>query len=101
MIELGDLARRVRKAKGLSQVAAAELLGVSSVHLCNVEGGKAQPSPELLSRYRKLWNVDLYVLAWCLSSDVDRLPQGVQAAGRRLTAAWRRELGDLVVPVEV
>ena len=98
MIQLGIIARRVRESKGISQVAAAKLLDISSVHLCNIEGDKARPSPELLARYRELWGVDLYVLAWCLSGDVDRLPAGVRDAGRRLTAAWRKALGDLVVP---
>ena len=100
MIQLGDIARRVRKSKGLSQVAAAELLDVSSVHLCNVESGRAQPSADLLARYRELWGVDLYVLAWCVSGEIDRLPKGVQDASRRLTSAWRKMLGDLAVPEE-
>jgi len=98
MIQLGEIARRVRKSKGMSQVAAAELLGVSSVHLCNVEGGKAQPSSDLLTRYRELWGVDLYVLAWCVSGDIEALPPGVREAGRRLTAEWRKALGELIVP---
>jgi transcriptional regulator with XRE-family HTH domain len=98
MIQLGDIARRVRESKGLSQVAAAKLLGISSVHLCNVEGNKARPSPALLARYRELWDVDLYVIAWCVSGELDRLPAGVRAAGRRLTAAWSKALGDLVIP---
>jgi transcriptional regulator with XRE-family HTH domain len=98
MIQLGNIARRVRESKGISQVAAAKLLEISSVHLCNIEGDKARPSPELLARYRELWGVDLYVLAWCLSGDLDRLPASVRDAGHRLTSAWRKALGDLIVP---
>ena len=100
MLQLGHIARRVRESKGLTQIAAAKLLGISNVHLCNLEGDKAQPSPELLARYRDLWGVDLYVVAWCLSGEINRLPPGVREAGRRLTDAWREVLGQLAIPEE-
>lgn len=91
MIFLGRTARLVREADGLTQKEAAERLGVSSVHLCNIENNKAAPSAELLSRYQRLWNVDLYVLAWCLFGDVSSMPQPVQDAARQLADAWRQQ----------
>jgi transcriptional regulator with XRE-family HTH domain len=98
MIQLGDIARRLRESKGITQLSAANLLGITNVYLCNIEANKAQPSRDLLARYRELWKVDLYVLAWCLSGDVEKLPARVQQASRKLTDAWRKELGELAVP---
>lgn len=95
MIKVGKTARHVREAHGLSQREAARQLGVSAVHLCNVENNKTAPSQALLERYRELWDVDLYVLAWCLHGEVDELPAGVREAGRRLAEAWQEELGAL------
>ena len=63
MIMLGNTARHLRKSLGIKQREAAEALGVSVVHLCNVENNKSAPSAALLARYRELWDVDLYVLA--------------------------------------
>ena len=96
MIHLGATARRLRECKGLSQKDAAERLGISAVHISNIENNKAAPSRDLLDRYRQLWGVDLYVLAWCLHGDPDDLPESVRAPMRLLGQAWVRELGDLV-----
>lgn len=93
MIKLGSIARKVRAKEGLNQRQAAECLGISVVHLCNIENDKASPSAELLARYRELWGVDLYVLAWCLYGDVNRLPPAVQKYTSRLADAWRKQYG--------
>lgn len=96
MIHLGVTARRLREHKGLSQKAAADLLEITTVHLSNIENNKAVPSRELLDRYKKLWGVDLYVLAWCLHGNPDELPEAVREPMRQLGQAWMKELGDLV-----
>jgi transcriptional regulator with XRE-family HTH domain len=96
MIHLGKTARYLRERKGLSQRMAAEALAITQVHLSNIENNKALPSAALLARYRELWGVDLYVLAWCLYGDPEALPEGVRGPMRELGAAWRRELGDLI-----
>ena len=95
MIKLGNTARYLRESKGVSQRKAAELLEVSVVHLCNVENNKSVPSAALLDRYRNLWGVDLYVLAWCLNGDVEKLPPKVRKPAAELAKAWQRQLADL------
>jgi transcriptional regulator with XRE-family HTH domain len=96
MITLGKTARHLRESLGLTQRAAAKELGISDVHLCNVENNKAVPSPALLERYRELWNVDLYMLAWCLHGDSEQLPKGVRKPMAELAKAWQAQI-DVVV----
>ena len=96
MIPLGNTARRVRECKNLTQKAAAEALGITSVHLSNIENNKAVPSPALLDRFRELWDVDLYILAWCLYGNPDDLPEPVRKPMRELAKAWIEQLGDLI-----
>jgi len=95
MIHLGKTAKYLRERKGLTQRVAAEALGITQVHLSNVENNKSVPSAKLLDRYRELWAVDLYILAWCLHGDPSRLPKAVRGPMRELADAWRRQLGDL------
>jgi len=95
MIHLGQTARILRERKGLTQVAAAELLDITQVHLSNVETNKSLPSPKLLDKYHELWGVDLYILAWCLFGNPEELPRGVRKPMLELAKAWKRELGDL------
>jgi transcriptional regulator with XRE-family HTH domain len=94
MIMLGNTARHLRVSMGLTQRAAAQKLQVSVVHLCNVENNKSAPSADLLRRYRELWSIDLYVLAWCLHGDTDRLPAAVRKPMRELAKAWKRQLAE-------
>jgi transcriptional regulator with XRE-family HTH domain len=96
MISLGKTARYLRERKGLSQKEAAEALGISQVHLSNIEHDKALPSPNLLTHIRELWKVDLYILAWCLYGDLNLLPESVRKPMEQLAKAWKQELGDLI-----
>src|SRR5216684_4258361 len=84
MIYLGKTAKYLRESLELTQRQAAEALGISYVHLSHIENNRAFPSPALLSRYRELWGVDLYVLAWCLHGDSSRLPEPLRKATERL-----------------
>jgi transcriptional regulator with XRE-family HTH domain len=93
MYPIGKTAKYLRERRGLTLRAAAESLGITHVHLCNVENGKATPSLDLLDRLREVYGVDVATLAWCLYGDVSKLPKSVQAPMRALAAAWRRELG--------
>jgi transcriptional regulator with XRE-family HTH domain len=95
MMYLGRTARHLRESLGLSQRAAAKQLEISYVHLCNIENNKAMPSPGLLERFRKLWNVDLYVLAWCLHGDTEKLPKALRKPMAELAKAWQEQLGSL------
>lgn len=93
---LGKTARYLREHKGLTQVEAARLLGVTQVHISNVENNKARPSHDLATRYRESFGVDLHILAWCLYGDIAKLPESVRGPMTDLAKAWRAELGDLV-----
>jgi transcriptional regulator with XRE-family HTH domain len=95
MTVLGKTARDLRHSLGLSQREVASLLGVSVVHLCNIENNKSAPSQALLDRYRDLWGVDLYVLAWCQTGDIEKLPAGVRTAAKRLATAWKERISSL------
>ena len=96
MLHLGRTAKILREQQGLTQKAAADALGITQVHLSNIENNKSLPSTHLLDRYRELWGVDLYILAWCLFGDPSELPASVRKPMIALTEAWRRELGELV-----
>jgi len=98
MLHLGRTARLLRERHGLTQKAAAEALGITQVHLSNIENNKSVPSTHLLDRYRELWGIDLYVLAWCLFGDPAELPASVRKPMVNLTRAWRKELGGLSEP---
>jgi transcriptional regulator with XRE-family HTH domain len=95
MIHLGDTARYVRLVHGLTQTQAARQLGISVVHLCNIENSKASPSQELLERFRGLWGIDLYVLAWCRHGDIEELPPAVHKSSRALAEAWQKQLDEI------
>jgi transcriptional regulator with XRE-family HTH domain len=92
MTPLARTTRFVREQRQITQRAAAEALGVSFVHLSNVERGKTAPSAALIERYREVFRVDLHVLCWCLFEDEDRIPEGIRGLRNRLARAWRREL---------
>lgn len=88
-IYLGQTARELRDSLGLTQRAAAEALGISHVHLCNIERNHAAPSQELVDRYRELWGVDLHVMAWCNKGNVKLLPKGLRKVASELAKEWR------------
>ena len=92
MISLGNTARQLREKLGLTQREAADVLGISNVHLCNVENDKSEPSTELQDRYLELWGVDLHVLAWCESADTNRLPKNMRAVAAELGELWAEEV---------
>jgi transcriptional regulator with XRE-family HTH domain len=96
MIKLGGTARSLRESLGLSQRVTADLLGVSAVHLCNVESNKSAPSQALIDRYRELWGIDLYVLAWCQNGDVNKLPEALRGPAIKLAAAWKKQIDKLI-----
>jgi transcriptional regulator with XRE-family HTH domain len=96
MIHIGKTARYLRERKGFTQAAAAEALGISQVHLSNIENNKAIPSPKLMERYQELWGIDLYVLGWSLFGDASKLPSAVRGAANALAKAWKKEFEDLV-----
>ena len=95
MIDISQTARYVRERRGMTQRAAADALGVSAVHLSNVERGRAVPSSSLLSRLKDVYKIDVYVLAFCLDDGADDAPVGLSQARRTLADAMRESLGEL------
>ena len=91
MIKLGSTIKYIREAKGLKQREAATVLGISDVHLCNLEHDKARPSTNLVIKIQQMWNVDLHILSWCLHGDLKRLPEAVRQPMEELARAWRSE----------
>ncbi|MFO7906783.1 MAG: helix-turn-helix domain-containing protein [Planctomycetota bacterium] len=96
MVQIGQTAKRLRESLRWTQRETATALGVSCVHLCNVENGKTQPSQALLDRYRELWGIDLYVLAWCEQGNGDELPPAVRSAASKLAKAWKQRIDALI-----
>lgn len=93
-MKLGDTAKLLREELGLTQRAAADHLGISIVHLSNLENDKAKPSSELFRKIRELYGVDLYVFAWCRNGNIDELPAGLRAATERLTREWQKLIAE-------
>jgi transcriptional regulator with XRE-family HTH domain len=95
-ILLGNTARDLRDRLGLTQRAAAEALGISFVHLCNIEKDRAAPSQALIDKYRELWGIDLYVLAWCSKQGSSQLPAPMRKAADALAQGWREHIERMV-----
>ncbi len=95
-IYLGQTARKLRDSLGLTQRAAAEALGISFVHLCNIEKNRAAPSQALIDKYRVLWGVDLYVYAWCSAGDTEKLPKAVRKSATELAKGWQQHVDALI-----
>ena len=85
-----------RLCLGMTQKAAAEALGDSSVHLSNVARGVTQPSASLMSRLTEVYGANVPILCYCTGDDDDDVPERVNLARRKLTKAPRRQLGDAV-----
>ncbi len=91
-MNIGEHARELRMMQSLPQQEAAELLGISNVHLCNIEAGKSVPSPDLLDRMNDLYGADVYVYAWCQSGDINKLPKPLRDIASSLAIAWKRQM---------
>ncbi len=66
-IWIGDTAMKIRLGAGDSQREAADRLGITNVHLCDIERGHSRPSLDLLERYQEEFGSDPYVLAYQLA----------------------------------
>jgi transcriptional regulator with XRE-family HTH domain len=95
-ILLGKTAREFRELLGLTQRAAADMLDISCVHLCNIENNRAAPSQALIEKYRELWGIDLYVLAWCTAGEVEKLPKPLRRPAAELAKGWKQHVEQVV-----
>ena len=96
MIHVGNTAREMRESLGLTQQEMAATLGVTNVHISNIENDKSFPSQQLIERYREKFGIDLYVLAWCRQGDVERLPPAIRKPAGELARAFQKRFEGLV-----
>ncbi len=94
-MQLNKTALHLRLTLGLTQREAAKRLGITAVHLCNIEKGRALPSLDLIDKYREVWGVDLYVLAWCRSGEVVKLPEDLRRPARAMGDMWCTRLAQM------
>lgn len=95
-IKLGEAARALRESLGLSQRAAAQELGISHVHLSNLENGRASPRADTIERYYDAWGVDLYMYAVSKFSLPEEIPDSMREAIESLGQAWSEQI-DMIV----
>lgn len=93
MIDIGQTVRYVRERRGMTQRAAAAALGVSAVHLSNVERSRTVPSSSLISRFNDVYGIDVYVLAFCLD-DNNGGSVGLRNARHTLADAMQEVLAE-------
>ena len=91
-INLGNAARDLRSRLGLSMRDAASQLGMSYAHLCNIENGKASPSPEIIEKFHDAWGIDLYMFAIVFHSDDRRTPKALRKPVMALESAWKKHI---------
>lgn len=96
MLHVGSIARELRESLGLTQHEAAIRLGVTNVHVSNIENNKSFPSHQLIERYRREFGVDLYILAWCKQSDNVDLPKSIRESAEALARAWLVRYEEIV-----
>ena len=96
MIHLGKVARYLRESYGLTQQELADAIGVTNVHVSNIENEKAAPSQQIIDRYREKFGVDLYILAWCQYGDLEKLPFAIRKPATDLAKAWKQRLGSVL-----
>jgi len=95
-ISLGKAAQDLRTRLKLSLREAAAELGMSYVHLCNVENGKASLSPETIELFHEAWGIDLYMYAIAFHSDDRDTPKALRAPVRALAEGWKRHIDMLL-----
>ena len=97
MIHVGKTARQLRESLRLTQQEMADALGVTNVHLSNIENDKSFPSQDLIDRYREKFEVDLYILAWCRGeANEERLPPSLRKPAAQLAKAWEQRFEEVV-----
>jgi len=95
-ISLGKAAQDLRGKLKLSLRDAAAELGVSYVHLCNVENCKASPSPEMIEKFHAAWGIDLYMYALAFFPDDRETPKELRSPVKALEEGWKRHIARLL-----
>src|SRR4051812_27864817 len=89
-VSLGKAAQDLRSKMRLSLRQAAQEIGVSHVHLCHIENGKASPSPEMLEKFHDAWGIDLYMYALAFFPEDRETPKGLRAPVKALVVGWKK-----------
>jgi len=95
-INLGKAARDLRVKLNLSLREAEAELGISYVHLCNIENGKVSPSEGLVERFHEAWGIDLYMYALAFHSDGGAIPKVLQPPVKALKEGCRQHIESLL-----
>lgn len=95
-ISLGKAAQQLRNRLDLSLRDAAAELGVSYTHLCNIENGKASPSPEMLEKFHDAWGIDVYMYALAFFPEDREVPGPLKGPLKALEAACKRHIEALL-----
>jgi len=90
--QIGSVAKSIRLQIGWTQRRTADALGISDVHLCNIENGRSIPSERLVDSFGELWGIDLYVVAWCEQGSIEKLPSRLRAVATALKDEWRKDV---------
>lgn len=94
--QIGETVQRARKAVKYTQKELADHLGITTVHLSNIENGKAFPSPSLLVGLREFFGVDIYILAWCRYGNHEQLPESSRTVLGKLERVWMKRIKEEV-----
>lgn len=89
---IGPAIKTLRARLGQTQEQMAGELGITSVHLSNLENNRSKPSAKFLERAQEIWGVDLYVLSWCEDADLSKLPEPLRAIASDLHRTWSEQL---------
>jgi len=81
-----------RYALGWSQKRAAQELGVSQGWWSYNETGRGEFSLRFIERFRQVSGIDVYVLAYALYADLDKLPPRVRELTQQLGEEWSRQV---------
>lgn len=92
MVKLGKTLKYTRTCLNLSQREMASQLGISNVHLCNIENNEVSTSLDLVNKFHEAYGVNLYVFAWLLYGDANKLPASVRTSVNKLTDFFKNEL---------
>lgn len=56
-MQIGKTIVTLRNSKGIKQDFIAKQAGITATHLCNIERGKAKPSPAMIIKLAKVFDI--------------------------------------------
>ena len=74
-MSIGQAVKLCREATGSTQREAAKRLGISNVHLCNIERGHSSLTRGMAARMQRFWGANPMIVAWLRNPPKhDRVP---------------------------